>query len=421
MKLRERLKTETATLHDELEALPFFEALRAGTLPKPSMVSFLRSLAIIHAILERELSQTSNEQVFQLGMNTYTKVPLIMADIQALGGEAVPSVTSAIQMSLEYGNEMLTHAIDPFTLIGPAYVLEGSQNGGIILKKDMARCFQLHEEQVSYFGCYGSGNSAHWGSIEKLLNSMELGVDQTDKAVQSAVQCFQRLKMICSALHPYADGGLKHHVAAYNFEAGDHAMPQDPREVYLALRAGQAAWERYPYLGQRFGDRGKRFTQSDSCWLVALTQMSDEAVTMSLDWLRTVLASRGIPTVILANHLRAISQSLAAELGEKAERRTRFDPFLASLDTKREALRGAPHFSRLVRQFDQQFNECDGLKVDSAAELIVSAWIDEHSGLSGALPAIRDWFDDAGRFSAAWNATVGELVGELNEGELSPC
>jgi len=84
-------------------------------------------------------------------------------------------------------------------------------------------------------------------------------------------------------------------------------MPQNPLEIDLALRAAKVAWEKYPYLEYRYGERGRRFTDSDSCWLVTLTRAPRQvAVTKALEWLRTVLASRGIPTVILEFHLDAI-------------------------------------------------------------------------------------------------------------------
>ena len=48
----------------------------------------------------------------------------------------------------------------------------------------------------------------------------------------------------------------KYHIATINFEAGDHAMPQNPLEIGLALRAAKVAWEKYPYLEHRYGERG---------------------------------------------------------------------------------------------------------------------------------------------------------------------
>ncbi len=69
-----------------------------------------------------------------------------------------------------------------------------------------------------------------------------------------------------------------HHIAEINVEAGNHAMPQDLREIELALRAGKVAWDKYPYLEHRYGERGRRFTDSDSCWLVTLARAPKETV-----------------------------------------------------------------------------------------------------------------------------------------------
>ena len=202
----------------------------------------------------------------------------------------------------------------------------------------------------------------------------------------------------------------KHHIAAINFEAGDHAMPQDPLEIELALRAAKVAWEKFPYLVHRYGERGKRCTDSDSCWLVTLARNPRQVtVTKLLEWLRTVLASRGIPTVILESHLQAISAELA-RLGMK----TQFDPFLSDRDAERCELFGAESRSRLTDAFDQRFRACAGFKVESAAELITSAWVDKHAGISDAIPGLRDWFTDAGRFSPDWTASVHELLVELD-------
>ncbi len=405
------LKAETSGLHERLESLPFFQALRAGNLPKLAIVTFLRTLVIVHAVLERELFQVSSPQVAKLGQHTWSKVPLLVADLGELGAESVVSITPAIQGALELGAEILANSNNPLSLVGTLYVLEGSQNGGIALKKAYARCLNVREGQLSYFGCYGSGTKTHWKVFADILNSLAIDDESARVVRHSAIQCFKRIETICRALYPYSDQNLKHHVAAINFEAGDHVMPQNPLEVALALRAGRTAWEMYPYLGLRFGDRGKRFTSSDSCWLVALTRMSIETATKNLEWLRTVLSCRGIPTVILEGHLHAIQEALAAEFPQQVEMRGRFDKFLSNLAAERLAM--AAHW---VEDFDQQFRKCAGLTVDSAAELIASAWVDERSGILGALESTRSWFVDVGRFSKDWIELVNELVARLDQG-----
>jgi hypothetical protein len=206
----------------------------------------------------------------------------------------------------------------------------------------------------------------------------------------------------------------KYHVAAINFEAGDHAMPQTPLEIDLALRAAKVAWEKYSYLEHRYGERGRRFTDSDSCWLFTLTRAPREiAVTKALEWLRTVLASRGIPTVILESHLTAVLLAIDQEFPNQPKK-IQFDHFLADRKAERRRLVGAESGSHLVEVFDQRFRACTGFNIELAAELIASAWVDEHSGISGSLPALCNWFTDGERFSTDWIANVHELLVELD-------
>jgi hypothetical protein len=207
----------------------------------------------------------------------------------------------------------------------------------------------------------------------------------------------------------------KFHIATINFEAGDHAMPQNPLEIDLALRAAKVAWEKYSYLEKRYGERGRRFTDSDSCWLVTLTHAPSEVkVTKALEWLRTVLASRGIPTVILEFHLQAIRETVSKEIAEQPDLQIQFDHFLSDRETERRRLFGAESQSRLIDVFDQRFQACQGFKIESAAALITSAWVDERCGVSGSISALRDWLVDAKRFSTEWIANVHELLVELD-------
>jgi hypothetical protein len=210
-------------------------------------------------------------------------------------------------------------------------------------------------------------------------------------------------------------------VTTINFEAGDHAMPQDPREIGLALRAGRAAWLKFPYLENRFGERGRRFTSSDSCWLVALTHMPVATASRNLEWLRTVLASRGIPTIILEGHLRAILTAFADEFPDRADMPIQFDPFLSKLEAERQALADAENLPALIGRFDGRLRECAGTTVNSAVQLIVSSWIDERSGISGALATTRDWFTNSERFSSDWVVSVGELVAALEQANGQSC
>jgi hypothetical protein len=204
----------------------------------------------------------------------------------------------------------------------------------------------------------------------------------------------------------------KHRITEINFEAGDHAMPQDQLEIDLALRAAKVVWEEYPYLQSRYGERGRRFTDSDSCWLVTLARAASEAeVTKALEWLRTVLASRGIPTLILEAHLRAIG----AEFTKQSDAPIQFGQFLSDRKAERRRLFGIAGRSRLMGTFDARFRACTGFRIESAGQLITSAWVDQQAGIPGSVPALRDWLADAQRFSTDWIAVVDKLLAELDQ------
>ena len=72
--LPERLKQRTVVLHDRMDSLDFFLSLRAGTLPRNSIVSFLRCLSIVHAVLERSLSEAEQPEILDLARSVPGKL-----------------------------------------------------------------------------------------------------------------------------------------------------------------------------------------------------------------------------------------------------------------------------------------------------------------------------------------------------------
>jgi heme oxygenase len=416
------LRSQTAVLHERLEELPYFGALRDGTLPKPAIVSFLHGISIIHAVLESSLSKVSDPRITALVKLAAPKAELLASDLEKIGAATVPSIAPATQAALDYGAEILTNGSASHSLVGALYVLEGSQNGAAALTRSYAACLCVPNEDLSYFWCYGKETAAHWKMFTAHLNALSLDDKSAKQIVKSATRCFERMTEFCSTLYPYAESDLKYHVTAVNFEAGDHAMPQDPREIDVALRAGKIAWDRFPYLAQRFGERGRRFTGSDSCWLVSLTRMPVESATKSLQWLRVVLATRGLPTIILETHLRVILELLATAVPNEIEMlQERFAPFLLSLNAGLKTFSDPKATSRTIERFDRRFRACDGLTIDSAAQLIASAWMDEQSGIGGALSSVHDWFTDSERFSNDWIATVDEFLSQISHSGGSSC
>lgn len=209
---------------------------------------------------------------------------------------------------------------------------------------------------------------------------------------------------------PIDPEGPQRRLSAINPGAGQHAMPARETDLARALRCAEAAWGRFPYLAMRYGDRGRRFTNSDSCWLVSLYDLEESLVIKNLQWLRTVLASRGLPTMILEDHLRKIDADVAAHERERWQGSTGFRSMLDQLQAQRSSVLDQPRHDALVAQWRPRFDACSGERVPDAADLLISARVDTASGIERAWEATRSWFIDPERFSREWIDNVHGLT-----------
>jgi heme oxygenase len=260
--LAARLREATAERHAAVESLPFFLALRAEELPVQSAVSYLRGLAIVHAVLESCLSGRSglSRELWRPGME---RLPELLATFEAADVAGLPDVPRAIDAALRLGDRILLAAHEPVRLLGPLYVLEGSQLGGQVLRRHLAAALGLAPSRVAYGG-EGAAVQARWRSFEGALDSLRLETAEVEGILAAAQATFDGISELAQAAFPYEESELRHRVTALNPEAGRHAMPQSEVEIARALRCAEVAWRRFPYLEMRFGERGRRFTSSDS-------------------------------------------------------------------------------------------------------------------------------------------------------------
>lgn len=217
--------------------------------------------------------------------------------------------------------------------------------------------------------------------------------------------------MNASPLHPDGPG---RRLSAINPDAGQHAIPERESDIARALRCSTAAWRRFPYLGMRYGARGRRFTSSDSCWLVSLYDHDAALVHANLQWLRTVLASRGLPTIILDDQLRKIDADVAEHEPERWQASSGFRTVLEEFQAQRDARLAPDRHHELVEHWGARFDACSGRGVPDAAALLISARLDTASGIARAWEATHVWFVDPQRFSGEWIACVGGLTRALD-------
>lgn len=195
-----------------------------------------------------------------------------------------------------------------------------------------------------------------------------------------------------------------------NSEAGDHLVTSDPAEVAAADRAVKRSWAEFPYYARRYDERGRRFSASDSGWLVTLCDLGTGPAVAQATWLASVLAARGMPRWLLECHLGYLHEELVAAMPERA---ARYAPLLAAA----EALRARrtnyiPHevMTALGGSFDREVGEELARKHRRMGTMLVAAVADERDGLAQAVPSLMEWAADPERFSPAWVQAVQGTV-----------
>ena len=236
------------------------------------------------------------------------------------------------------------------------------------------------------------------------------GLPDASDAIEAAHEAFSGLEVLYTALFPLVKTDVAFHVTRINPEAGNHPIPEDEREIQAALKASDRGWAEFPYYAQRYGDRGKRFSDSDTCWLVTLTALNPENLQKQIDWLCRVLATRGMPSLMLEYTLRFLYEELAKAVPEN---KASYGKLLRAADILKEArvkLIREKDFRELADEFERVAGSEMAHTLKNTGKLLVSAVVDEKSGIAGAVAALRGWLADADRFSAQWVLAVNEML-----------
>lgn len=409
-----QLRDATRTQHDALDELPFFRALKADALPRQSAVSYLRGLAVVHALVETALARHSQGTLgpWQPGAG---RLEDLQATLEAAGGTAFPDIVEAAEAALELGDRLLLRSGQPAAMLGPYYVLEGSQLGGELLRRHFAVALGLPTDRLAYFRDDHATLRRGWQAFRSALDGLDPGAEAVAAMVAAAQETFEGIGRLAAAAYPYDESRLCRRISAINPEAGRHAMPQSDAEIARALRCAAAVWQRRPYLALRYGPRGRRFTNSDSCWLVSLYDQDQASVVRSLVWLRGVLASRGLPSMILEDHLLEIDRDVGQDEPARQRRAGGFRAAVQHFRAEQDAVLPPAARRALVADWAPRLAACAGTRVPGAAELLISARLDTANGIDRAWPQTRNWFCDPERFAPGWIETVGDLCTALEE------
>jgi hypothetical protein len=238
------------------------------------------------------------------------------------------------------------------------------------------------------------------------------GALDSARAASNALQAgLVRVVEAVGQLHD-AMGGL---LAAINVEAGHHALPDDVRELAAAFGASDASFKAVRYYAERFGERGVRFSRSDSCWLATLARSSSSEAHKHIRWLGRVLSNRGMPEILLERHLFTLHDALCAAVPERADEYAVLCEVASALAEARASAMPEAAARALSERFVRDVGRTSGpIEPHEASLLLCSAVADLRNGAPRAVASLASFLGDAKRFGTRWAAAVTRLLAEAD-------
>ena len=102
-------------------------------------------------------------------------------------------------------------------------------------RMDIVANFHLEGEAGSrYYAGYGEEVAARWQRFSQIMNTTIIEPDSQALLETAAVEVFVGLEKLYELLYPGGKTVVSAHVGVINPEAGNHPIPDDPREVAAA-------------------------------------------------------------------------------------------------------------------------------------------------------------------------------------------
>jgi heme oxygenase len=413
-----RLREATREAHDQLQALPWFHALERGELPIESYVGQLRGMAVLHGVLEHETPTMHDERLNAVWREDMRRFPQVQQDLAFFAARNVFDIPMAHEAASALADHILQRSIDsPISLLGYLYVLEGSIQGATVLAPLISKALDLDEYHgLSYLSWEEQVARERWRDFGVRMNAVSVANGEEEAIIAAAREAFSEIYRLFQALYPFDPGQLTRKVTSLNPEAGAHPVPDDPGEIEAALHAGQRCWLEYPYFAWRFGERGRRYTNSDGAWLVTLTTRDQAVINAQVEWLGVVLASRGIPRILLQRHLELLYEELMTRM--PAQRAANYRKLLAAADhlaEQRRTVISDADLDAICNRFEQAVGPDWRARLPGIGNLLVSAVTDQRHGIMQAAPRLESWLTDPERFPPHWIAAVREGLQQARE------
>ena len=408
--LHQQLKNQTMDLHEKAHQIPYISNLLKNNVPLESYVGHLRALAIIYGTLEYQLSTSKQTEISNF-LDGYTpKLPLLLADLEYFNATTIKDILPAVSHALHVADKILSYSEkSSYKLLGFLYTLDGSLNGGSVFKKHLSEIFNLQNDNgKTYFSAFNEQFKQFWENFTEKLNTKIIDNQSKDDVLSAANEIFNDIISIYESLYPIDEKLLGSHITSLNPEAGNFPISTNPLEIQAAITAGFRCWNEFPFYEKRYGERGKRFTVSDSVWLVNLSELSSELAFSQAKWLAKYLAYRGMPIITMEYQLRYLYHGLVKLIPENE---TKYRTLLhASEQLKKQRIEKvsstvSENCDSIFNDFWSQLNVAEA-PMENTGKLIASSVADGKNGIESSVMDFKTWITNPAFFSDNWILAV---------------
>ena len=404
--LLDNLRSHTFHRHESFERIPFVIAMMDGTLPLESYIGQLRGLAVIFSAVDQALARSAVPSFLQVRPLIKSRFDMLCADLAHFSSRLLPDILPAVRHSLSFARKISSlSAASSCRLVGFLYVLQGTTRGNQVHLPDIVRCFNLNDDNgVSFYRGYGSQTDAKWEEFRAIMNSLP-DVNVQD-AISGAVEIYDALQSFHESLYPLPEMNLGFTAIALNPEAGDHSVPQNPAILQAAIRGGRRCHGEFSYYEKRYGERGRRFSDSDAAWLALLTELPEEVVNDQVLWLGRILSSRGMPFLLMERQLELLLEELATIEAVQADV---LQTVVADLRRQRCDLLSQNRFDELCVAVSKIISETLLVDFPDLPYVFVAAYIDTLAGMPECMVSLASWLKDSSLMTEEEILAISEI------------
>ena len=202
--LHQILKLQTTELHKKAHDIPYIANLLNNDIPLISYAGHIRAFSIIYEALENQILNPENEVLSDF-LNDYSpRLPLLLTDLEYLKTkDDIDIVPENIHAGYVAEKELQYNKANQYKLLGFIYTMEGSLNGGSILKEHVKQTFKfVNNHGTMYLSSFDDKTKMFWHGFINKLNTKIVENKHKDDVIAGAREIFIDIIKIYESLTP---------------------------------------------------------------------------------------------------------------------------------------------------------------------------------------------------------------------------